>query len=132
VADRLRFTPKVEAGGALRVELDLRNVGFAAPHLPREVALVLSLGERTHRVVLAEADPRRWEPEAGAVHLRAELNLPRDLPPGRYRLALHLADPSPRLHDDARYAIRLANHGVSFSEATGWNVLAVDVDVKSP
>ena len=52
-------------------------------------------------------------------------------PPGRWRLALHLADPSPRLHDDGRYAIRLANRGISFSEATGWNVLAEDVDVKS-
>ncbi len=131
VADRLRLTPDVRAGGTLRIELDLKNVGFASPHLPKEVSFVMSLGERTHRVVVAEADPRRWGPEAGAVHLRAELALPDDAPPGRWRLALHLADPSPCLRGDGRYAIRLANQGVSFSEATGWNVLAEDVDVKS-
>ena len=92
---------------------------------------MLSQGDRTHRVVLADADPRRWGPEAGTVTLRAAMPRPRRRPRGRWRLALHLADPSPRLRGDGRYAIRLANEGISFDEASGWNALAEDVEVKS-
>src|SRR5256885_2774940 len=44
---------------------------------------------------------------------------------------LHLADPSPGLRDDGRYAIRLANEGVPFEAGSGWNILADDVDRKS-
>jgi hypothetical protein len=59
VADRLRISKVVNPDGTLRVELDLHNVGFAAPQMPRKVALVLSQGDRAHRVALA-TDPRRW------------------------------------------------------------------------
>ena len=129
VADRLRLPSRAEPGGPLPVELDLRNVGFASPHLPREVALVLSGADRAHRVVLEDVDPRRWDPEAGTVSIRATLPIPDDLPPGRYRLALHLADPSLRLRDDPRYAIRLASEGLPFDEETGWNLLGEGVEV---
>jgi hypothetical protein len=130
VADRLRYTPAVDRGGTLGVELGLRNVGFAAPKLPREVAFVLSRADRSHRVVLADADPRRWGPEAGPITLRGALSIPADVPRGRWRLALHLADPAPGLRDDGRYAIRLANEGVPFEEGSGWNDLADDVEVQ--
>ena len=130
VADRLRHTPTVAPGGSLQVELDLRNVGFSSPHLPREVALVLDHGDQVHRVVLDDVDPRRWDPEAGTITLRGTLPLPADAPPGRWRLSLHLADPSPTLHDDGRYAIRLASEGITFDEPSGWNVLAEDVEVR--
>jgi hypothetical protein len=129
VADRLTYTPSVAPGGTLKVELDVHNAGFAAPHLPREVAFVLGRTDRTLRVVLADPDPRRWGPEDGTITLRASLTIPADAPRGRWRLALHLADPSPRLRDDGRYAIRLANEGVRFEEGSGWNVLADDVEV---
>ena len=48
MADRLRITKVADPRGTFRVELDVRNVGFASPHMPREVALVLSQGDRTH------------------------------------------------------------------------------------
>src|SRR5207237_10630289 len=99
-----------------RCGLELRNAGFAAPCLPREVAVVVARGSETHRVVVKNTDPRRWDPEAGVVRLKAELRLPTALPRGAYRLALHLADPNPRLRDDGRYAIRLANEDIRFSE----------------
>jgi hypothetical protein len=130
VADRLAYTPSVAPGGELKVELDLHNAGFAAPHLPREVAFVLGRGDRVHRVVLADTDPRRWGPEAGTVTLRAVIPVPADAPHGPWRLALHLADPSPRLRDDGRYSIHLANERISFDEGSGWNVLAEDVEVR--
>jgi Domain of unknown function (DUF4832)/Domain of unknown function (DUF4874) len=130
VADRLRITKVVNSGGTLRVELDLHNVGFASPHMPREVALVLSQGDRTLRVALTGADPRRWTPETGTVALRGAMPIPADASTGRWRLALQLADPSPSLSGDGRYAIRLANEGITFDEANGRNVLAEDVEIR--
>jgi hypothetical protein len=130
VAERLRYTTPVKAGGVFQFELDLRNVGFAAPFLPREVALVFSQGKDSHRVVLPDADPRRWSPEVGVLQLKGMCRIPASLPAGTWRLALHLADPSPGLRDDGRYAIRLANRELAFSEDTGGNVLAEDVVIR--
>jgi hypothetical protein len=129
-ADRLRITPAVKPGGDLRVEIDVRNVGFASPHMPRAVALVLSQGDQAHRVALPDADPRRWAPEAGTISLRGAIPIPPDARTGRWRLALVLADPAPGLHGNGRYAIRLANEGTTFDEADGRNVLAEDVEVQ--
>jgi hypothetical protein len=129
VADRLRHA-QAAPGGELLVELDLRNVGFSSPHMPREAALVLARGDRSHRVVLEGVDPRRWGPESGTVTIRGRLPIPADAPPGPWKLALHLADPSPRLRDDGRYAIRLASEGIVFDEETGWNVLAEDLQIQ--
>ena len=42
---------------------------------------------------------------------------------------IQLADPSPSLHDDGRYAIRLANEDMVFIEQTGWNILADDIAI---
>jgi hypothetical protein len=130
VADRLRMTKVVDPGGTLRVELDVHNVGFASPHMPRKVALALSRGDRAHRVALTDTDPRRWTPEAGTVTLRGAIPIPADARSGRWRLALQLADPSPGLSGDGRYAIRLASEGITFDEANGWNVLAEDVEIR--
>jgi hypothetical protein len=131
VADRLRTAKAVDPGGTLRVELEVRNVGFASPHMPRPVALALTRGDRTQRVVLSDSDPRRWTPEAGTVTLRAAIPVPANARDGRWRLALQLADPSPSLSGDGRYAIRLANDEIAFDEATGWNILAEDVEIGS-
>jgi hypothetical protein len=130
VADRLRIAKVLDPRGTLRVELEVRNTGFASPHMPREVALVLSQADRTHRVALTGADPRRWFPEAGTVSLRGAVPMPADARGGRWRLALQLADPSPSLRGDGRYAIRLANEGITFDETNGWNVLVDDVEVQ--
>jgi hypothetical protein len=127
---KLRYTSTVEPGGTLEFALELRNVGFSSPHFPVEVAAVLARADRAHRVVLADADPRRWDPESGVITVRGKLTVPADLPRGSWRLALHLADPSPKLRDDARYAIRLAGREVVFDEKSGRNVLVDDVTIR--
>ncbi|WP_074312683.1 DUF4832 domain-containing protein [Singulisphaera sp. GP187] len=127
VADRLRYLA-VMPGEPIRIELELRNVGFAAPVLPREVAMVLSRGDTQYRAI-ADADPRRWDPGV-AIRVGCELRLPPDAPRGPWTLSLHLADPSPGLRDDGRYAIRLANEDIRFIEQSGWNVLAEDVEIR--
>jgi hypothetical protein len=116
--------------------INIGNVGCtcrsASPHLPREVAFALAPanirnGTPTRRFILKDADPRRWAPEAGLITLRGEIPVPIDAPPDKWQLMIQLADPSPKLRDDGRYAIRLANKDIEFIEATGWNILADDI-----
>ena len=129
VAQRLRYPEKAKSGETCPIELTLSNVGFASPHLPHEVALALAPGDGkpTRRFILKNADPRRWGPEAGKVTLLEEISVPSDLQPGKWQLMIQIADPSPSLHDDGRYAIRLANENIAFIEQTGWNVLTDDI-----
>jgi len=91
---------------------------------------VFSQGKDSHRVVLPDADPRCWSSEMGVLQLKGTCRIPANLPADTWRLALHLADPSPRLRDDGRYAIRLANRELARSEDTGWNVLAGDLVIR--
>jgi hypothetical protein len=133
VAQRLGYSGSVKAGESCRVELTLVNVGFASPHLPRKVNLGLFPAGATKPALttrLDDADPRWWGPEAGAITVRGQIPVPRDTPAGRWRLAIQFADPAPRLCEDGRYAIRLANEDIPFLEASGWNVLAEDIMVQ--
>ncbi len=75
------------------------------------------------------ADPRRWSPEAGTITIQGEIPVPGDWPSGKSRLMIRLADPSPTLRDDGRYAIRLANQDIVFVEQTGWNTLTDDIEI---
>jgi len=133
VAQRITYPPEVKAGESFRFELTLKNVGFASPMLPRDVAIGLwCAGEAmpARKLILKEADPRRWGPEAGTIQLKAEIPVPAELRHGKWRLAISFTDPSDRLRDDGRYAIRLGNEDVPFSEQDGWNILADDIIVR--
>jgi len=133
VAQRITCPTEVKAGEAFRFELTLKNVGFASPNLPRDVAIGLwCAGEPkpAKKLVLQDADPRRWGPEAGPIPLRVEIAVPADLRRGKCRLAISFTDPSDRLREDGRYAIRLGNDDVPFSEQDGWNILVDDITVR--
>lgn len=110
---------RVLPGASCELRLALENEGFAAPLLPRQVFLVL-VGQGRWLVLPLAVDPRRWEPGEHAV--AAGITVPQELPAGRYLLGLWLPDPSPRLRDDPRYALRFANDGV-WDPYTGVNVL---------
>ncbi len=118
---RVAHSEAVAPGGELRLELDVRNVGFAAPYNPRPVELVLVDGETRHTVRISHADARRWAPGTHAT-LTVRLRIPSPLASGSYVLALRLPDEATSLADDPRYAIRLANQGI-WDGATGDNVL---------
>lgn len=102
-------------------------MGLASPRLPRVVAaglLAPGATQPAHSIVLPDADPRWWGPEAGAIRLRGVVPVPADFPRGSCRLGLRFADPSERLRDDSRYAFHLANRDIVFSAEGGWNILA--------
>ena len=134
VAQRLRCPRSLRAGDAFGFEVTLRNTGFASPHLPRVVEAALlptpaPTAQPAHTIVIPDADPRWWGPEAGPVTVRGVLPVPAAFPRGPCRLALRLGDPAERLRGDARYAIRLANQDIAFTAAGGWNILVEDLQV---
>jgi hypothetical protein len=129
-AERLRYAKTARPGGEAAFELTLRNTGFASPHLPRVVSAALLPRNAEQPLAISglpDADPRWWAPEAGVITVRGSAAVPRDFPRGACRLAIRFADPSDRLRDDGRYAIRLANEDIGFSTRDGWNVLATDI-----
>ncbi len=113
------FPRQVRPGRDLTLHVRLQNTGFASPLLPRPVYLIL-VGQDNILSYPIPADPRRWQP--GEHDLTASITLPVSLSAGTYQLALWLPDPSPRLQNDPRYAIRFANEGVWDAEH-GWNLL---------
>lgn len=99
-----RYSERVAPGGILRLEVTLRNVGYAAMFNARPVVVVLGTETAT-----LDVDARTWA-SGETASFDVALRLPADLPPGSYPLALRLPDPS--LPDDADYAVRFANLGV--------------------
>lgn len=121
----------VKAGGPFRVQLSLRNVGYAAPFNPRAREIILrntSTGVY-HRLALS-SDPRFWL--AGATtNIDQTWTLPSTLPPGSYALYLSLPDPVMALKPRPEYAIRMANQN-TWDASKGWNNLRMTIQVLPP
>jgi hypothetical protein len=116
----------LRAGETLSVVLKLVNDGYARPHNPRGVVLVLEGPMR--REFPTSIDPRQWTPGSTA-DVCLSSALPGDLPSGEYRIGVRFPDASPSLRDNPSYALRLAN-GVSWDAATGTNRLDARVRVQ--
>lgn len=115
------FSPLIKPERGIQIRINLRNVGFASPQLARPVYMVLidQGGLPAYRQVV-DVDLRRWEPGDHAFNV--SVSFPKDLPNGRYQIALWLPDPALNLQKDSRYAIQFANLGI-WNAATGWNML---------
>jgi hypothetical protein len=126
---RAAFPKLAEAGGELAFELAVRNVGWAAPFNRRDAELVLR-NLSTHALIRLriDTDIRQWLP-GEAIHIRQNLALPYELPPGRYELLLSFPDASPTLRNRPDYAIRLA-HEDGWETATGFNRLGHAIEVR--
>ena len=122
----LRFAASAAPGGTLPVGFDMYNDGFAALANARPLVLVIDGAVRVE-VPVDDFDLRRVVPgetRSGCV----DAPLPADLPAGKYRLGLRLADAAPTLAADARYAVQLSNDtGVEWSEGINWFSAMVDV-----
>jgi hypothetical protein len=117
---------RARPGGVVPISFRIENQGWAGPFNPRSLWVVLQ-GPVRQEVELTAVDPRSWR-AGGAFEVSARLQLPFDLPLGTYWIGLWFPDSSPRLRDDPRFAIRLANEDV-WDPETGINALgAVDVD----
>jgi hypothetical protein len=109
VLDQASARPAAAPGETWRLGLAIRNAGWARPYnaRPLEVLLINRRGV-ARRLAAVGADARSWLPgETSSV--TAGVAIPAGLPAGTYQVALALPDASASLHDDARYALRLAN-----------------------
>jgi hypothetical protein len=118
-------------GGAFLLEVQLTNVGYAAPFNPRPLQVALVGGNGVARATVAGIDPRRWLPDA-PIALRIEVRLPSDLDPGDYELGLALPDAATSIEGRPEYAIRFANDG-TWDATTGVNALGtLHIDDSAP
>lgn len=115
--------------GSLELWLSLINTGFASPYNPRgfEIALRSSAGDLHPLKLEATPDPRFWLPDQ-PIALMVRARVPPDLAAGRYELLLRLPDPEPRLANNPRYAIRLANQGL-WEAQTGYHALGLWLEI---
>ncbi|MEX0681593.1 MAG: DUF4832 domain-containing protein [Balneolales bacterium] len=116
------FSEQAPPGGILSLNLDLKNVGFAAPYNPRGVQVILrnfTDPDEMWEITLPE-DPRYWQ--AGeSVHLSYELGIPEELN-GFYEVLLNLPDPAENLRNRSEFSVRMANENV-WEKGTGFNRL---------
>ncbi|RAV21273.1 DUF4832 domain-containing protein [Paenibacillus contaminans] len=130
VLDEAGWTSGFRPGRTATIELDVRNVGFAAMFNPRPVYLVLDGAAGRFDIPLEGIDPRRWSP-GETTPITAEFQVPAAVPPGEYKLALWMPDEDARIQARPEYAVRLANENV-WDAIKGYNVLADQVTVLAP
>ncbi len=108
------------AGSGFRLDLTVRNDGWARLFNPRVPVLILRnrAGGAPVRLT-SDADMRGWLPGESQV-LPLAVTLPRTMPRGTYDLLVAFPDPSARLTNDPRYAVRPANAEVS-AKGQGWD-----------
>lgn len=126
VLDKAYFGAEAPAAGQPFVaQIQLRNVGFAAPVNKRGIELVfVNTANPADKYVYDQSeyiDPRFWLPEEGEITIRPHCTLDAKMQ-GTYRVYLNLPDPYPSLHDNPAYSIRLANKNM-WDEKTGYNLL---------
>lgn len=125
------FPTEARPGQSISIQIDLKNVGFAAPFNPRLLQLLLrnTASNAIWRVDLPE-DARSWLPGGQVFTLSHTFCLPLELPTGAYELLFHLADPYPALSNRKEYAIRLANQN-TWEASTGFNRLLHQITVNN-
>ncbi len=122
-----RISAEVKPGNTVSLQLALRNDGWANLYNPRPVYVVFDNGTERFDLLLEEVDPRWWSP-GEEISLNATVQLPAEIPNGRYKLALWLPDESEHLRDKPGFSIRFANEEI-WSAEHGYNVLGeIDID----
>lgn len=121
----LRVAPTPQRGGTARLELDLENSGVAPPMGQRSLTVEIGPSERPATLTLEHLDLRALAPSSTTT-IWADIGLPPWLPSGEHPVRLWLPDPSPRLRQDARHAIRLGNRG-TWDARTGRNLVGTVV-----
>ncbi len=97
----------LRAGMVLKFQVALINRGFSTLINPRTVYLaLLNTQGKVAWTQPLDTNVRGWQP------------LPQSLPAGSYIVGLWLPDASESIHDDARYAVRVANRDVPWWTAS--------------
>lgn len=127
VLQNATFTNQAQAGQQIQVDINLTNIGFAAPFSRRAVELVLR-NTATNQLYFAplNTDPRYWFTNE-TININQSICIPSAMPQGNYQLLLNLYDMNASIHNRPEYAIRLANQLPNTNDvweaATGYNDL---------
>lgn len=122
-----QWEEKAYIGQTMKVNIELKNVGYAPLYNARTAYLVLQSATKTYSLPLP-TDPRQWTYEAGTIRIDCGLAIDESIAAGTYHLYLHMPDAYASIAKDARYAIRFANKDVWNAE-TGWNDLGASIEI---
>lgn len=128
VLDSAEYQEEAIPGGAFKINICIKNVGFSSPFNPRMCELIIrnkKSGE-SYKALLPE-DPRFWFVDKD-IDFTYEIGLPEKMAYGEYEIFLNLADPCEKLYNRPEYSIRLANSDVTFTKE-GYNDLGVSFNV---
>jgi len=126
---------QAKPNGALHLNIDMVNDGFANVYNEREVHFILR-NNSTQKEYLApsQADPRLFNLD-DTTTIDFTAGLPANIEPGEYQVFIHLPDPDNKISQDPRYAIRLANKNI-WEDSTGYNSLLhkviIDDNISQP
>lgn len=120
------YPATASAGTSISFDINVENVGFAAPYNERNLNLVLrnTTTQTDYKASISgtNTDTRLWH--TGTIAMTANAMLPGTLPLGTYELFLHILDPSNNgnIANRPEYSIQLANVG-TWEASTGFNQL---------
>jgi len=130
------YTDSVQLGSQFNINIDLKNVGFAAPFNPRDVELILrDQATNDEYTVKLPDDPRFWLADQSTTYsITRDICTSSSMLTGTYDMFLNLPDPYQSISDRPEYSIRLANtdspNGATIWEAsTGYNNLQNAISV---
>lgn len=122
------FPQAATIGGALPIDIKIKNTGFASTFNARTAYLVLrnTVSNQEYSIALA-ANHRTWA--AGTTQNVVEnLTLPSNITSGSYKLFLNLPDTDSGLRTRPEYSIRMANETV-WESTTGYNDLKHTINI---
>ncbi len=127
VLDGAKVSTTVLKGGVLRLNLQIRNDGFANLANARDLEIVLQNGDKTYVAKVGE-DPRKWRVESGVINLDLYFSVPSDIETGNWTVSANLPSSSDELKANPDYSVRLANQNV-WDEKAGYNNLC-EVEIR--
>jgi hypothetical protein len=121
VLEKASLPLKITKGKNFTINLELSNIGYAAPFNPRPVQLIVR-NKETGKIAIFDfkASIQKWY--SGNIVLKQSFKIPAGIAPGKYELLLNLPDGYSSLQNNPQYSIRLANNDI-WEAATGYNKL---------
>lgn len=115
------FTNNLTVGETFKMDLSLKNIGFAAPYNPRHAELIFVSRSNSNDKYSFDLgiDPRFWF-GGDEFDISASFVIPEEMRGKEFDVNLHFPDPQEALNGDPRFSIRLANEDVWNSE-NGYN-----------
>lgn len=127
VLQRAGFSNQVSQGGNMRLEIELKNAGWAGVFTKIDVEFIIRNTETKHEYIFIVADdPRNWLPSNNLYTISHSLCMPKDIEPGKYQLFLRLSSSDSK--NKPLYSIQLANE-LLWEQKMGLNNLGHIIEI---